>query len=120
MVPGADRQMMTTLRCSRCGISYPNQFLHQKCSVCGEKTNVIMDAPDDDWQKKVALANKHLSESVEIKPDKVEVWRTEQLVAAGFLNGSAAEIAANQQIDLHKAVELAQKAGPELAYRILT
>jgi len=114
---------MPTLRCSSCGINYPVHFQCRKCKVCGEATNEFSDdAPDTDWQKKVELAQKDMA--VYIPEDKsnqvqVDIWREEELIAAGFSEGSAAELAANVTIDLHKACELARAAGPEIAYRIL-
>lgn len=56
---------------------------------------------------------------IEVGPSKHILWRQEQLLAAGFDEVQAALIAGARQIDLHKAVDLAQKAGPELATKIL-
>ena len=48
-------------------------------------------------------------------------WRTEQLLAAGYGPSEAIELAENFQVDLHQAVELAERGcSPELAVDILT
>jgi hypothetical protein len=51
--------------------------------------------------------------------DPVPRWRFDQLIRAGFAPMIAEELAARKDIDLHRATELAQDAGPELAYRIV-
>lgn len=52
-------------------------------------------------------------------PEKHILWRQEQLLSAGFDEVQAALIAGARYIDLHKAMDLAEKAGPELATKIL-
>lgn len=52
-------------------------------------------------------------------PEKHILWRQEQLQRAGFDEVQAALIAGDRRIDLHKAMDLAEKAGPELATKIL-
>jgi ABC-type phosphate/phosphonate transport system substrate-binding protein len=50
----------------------------------------------------------------------VEAWRAEQLEHAGYGATAAAQIAARQDVDLHRAVELlSQGCPPELALKIL-
>jgi hypothetical protein len=50
----------------------------------------------------------------------IEAWRAEALERAGYGAQAAAEIAARQDIDLHRAVDLLAKGCPaELALRIL-
>jgi hypothetical protein len=73
------------------------------------------DPPDADWAEKVRMAN------VEAPTfeDPVPRWRFNQLLRAGFAPMIAEELAARKDIDLHRATELAQDAGPELAYRIV-
>jgi hypothetical protein len=108
---------MPAYRCSTCGIDYPNNFTYKKCRVCGEPTSGFSNIEaDPNWQDKVDLA----SIQPDVKPDPVVVWREEQLLSAGYSPGSSAQLADDKTLDLHKAVELAHKAGPELAYRILS
>lgn len=52
-------------------------------------------------------------------PEKHILWRQQQLQRAGFDEVQAALIAGARHIDLHKAMDLAEKAGPELATKIL-
>lgn len=58
-------------------------------------------------------------EPVVPKPEKHILWRQQQLQRAGFDEVQAALIAGDRRIDLHKAMDLAEKAGPELATKIL-
>jgi hypothetical protein len=52
--------------------------------------------------------------------DAVEAWRLEQLLAAGYPIATAEQLAARQDIDLHRALDLvARGCDPELAGRIL-
>jgi hypothetical protein len=52
--------------------------------------------------------------------ERVEGWRREELLRAGYPAAAAAELAARNDIDLHRAIELV-KGGcpPELASSIL-
>jgi hypothetical protein len=52
--------------------------------------------------------------------ERVEGWRREELLRAGYPAAAAAELAARTDIDLHRAIELV-KSGcpPELAHSIL-
>lgn len=108
---------MPAFRCSTCGINYPYHASYAQCQVCDGKTSVMGDAvPNADWEERVKLARLE-----DVAPDdRVYRWRFDQLRAAGFSEGSSAEMAFMRDIDLHRAVSLAQDAGPELAYRILT
>lgn len=49
----------------------------------------------------------------------VAQWRYRQLVNAGFGEVEAADMALRRDVDLHRAVDLAGRCGPEMAYRIL-
>lgn len=52
--------------------------------------------------------------------DEVVRWRCEQLVASGFADALAANIAQNAHYDLHALIELVERGcRPELAVRIL-
>ena len=57
---------------------------------------------------------------IETEQERVERWRTEEFLRAGFDPGAASELAARFDIDLHAAVELLDRGcAPELALRIL-
>lgn len=110
---------MGAFRCSKCDINYPYHTSHQACEVCGEKcAHAAMTPPHGDWEDRVHLAT--VQEKDVLADDRLYKWRFDQLKAAGFSVGSSYELASLRDVDLHKAVELAAKAGPELAYRILT
>ena len=52
--------------------------------------------------------------------ERVQHWRAEELVRAGYDPGDAVALAARQDIDLHLAVSLVQRGCPhELAIDIL-
>lgn len=52
--------------------------------------------------------------------DQVELWRYEQLVAAGFPAGAAFILATSPDVDLHAAVELLEHGCPvKVALKIL-
>jgi hypothetical protein len=56
----------------------------------------------------------------ETEMDKVEHWRAEELVRAGFDPSDAIALAARHDIDLHLAVELIEQGCPyETAIEIL-
>jgi hypothetical protein len=56
----------------------------------------------------------------ETESERVERWRAEELVRAGYDDESAAELAARSDVDLHRAVELLASGCPvELALQIL-
>ena len=57
---------------------------------------------------------------VETEQERVEHWRAEELVRAGFDPSDAVALAARHDIDLHLAVELVQQGCPyETAIDIL-
>ncbi len=56
----------------------------------------------------------------EFKLGKEEQWRYDQLLLAGFTESQSVFLAMSRgQVDLHEACALAERAGPELAYKIL-
>lgn len=59
-------------------------------------------------------------EIIETELDRVERWRTAELMRVGFAGDDAVALAACMDIDLHEAIELVQRGcPPELAVRIL-
>jgi hypothetical protein len=57
---------------------------------------------------------------IETELERVENWRTEELVRAGYTQTDAVALAARHDIDLHRAVELMKLGCPyELAIDIL-
>jgi hypothetical protein len=59
-------------------------------------------------------------EIIETELDRVERWRTAELMRVGFAGDDAVALAARLDIDLHEAIELVQRGcPPELAVRIL-
>jgi hypothetical protein len=59
-------------------------------------------------------------EIIETELDRVERWRTAELMRVGFAGDDAVVLAARLDIDLHGAIELVQRGcPPELAVRIL-
>ena len=66
----------------------------------------------------MAAADLHIAPETEM--DKVEHWRAEELVRAGFDPSDAIALAARHDIDLHLAVELIEQGCPyETAIDIL-
>ncbi|HEU6446169.1 MAG TPA: hypothetical protein VFL61_14030 [Gaiellaceae bacterium] len=60
----------------------------------------------------------HVLEDTEL--EKIERWRAEELVRAGFGTRAAGRLAARHDIDLHRAVGLLEQGcPPELAVKIL-
>jgi hypothetical protein len=58
--------------------------------------------------------------AVETELERIEHWRAEELVRAGFDPGDAVALAARHDIDLHLAVELIEQGCPyETAIEIL-
>jgi hypothetical protein len=56
----------------------------------------------------------------ETEQDRVEHWRAEELIRAGYEPSDAIALAARHDIDLHRAVELIQQGCPyETAIEIL-
>jgi hypothetical protein len=61
-----------------------------------------------------------VEEIVETELERVERWRADELMRAGFDPSSAFELAARLDIDLHAATELLDRGcSPELALQIL-
>ena len=59
-------------------------------------------------------------EIIETELDRVERWRTAELMRVGFAGDDAVALAARLDVDLHEAIELVQRGcPPELAVRIL-
>ena len=59
-------------------------------------------------------------EIVETELERVERWRTAELMRVGFAGDDAVALAARTDVDLHEAIELVQRGcPPELAVRIL-
>ena len=58
---------------------------------------------------------------VETETERVERWRTSELMRVGFPGDDAVALAARMDVDLHEAIELVQRGcPPELAIRILS
>ena len=59
-------------------------------------------------------------EIVETEVERVERWRTAELMRVGFAGDDAVALTARTDVDLHQAIELVQRGCPiELAVRIL-
>ena len=59
-------------------------------------------------------------EIVETELERVERWRTAELMRVGFAGDDAVALAARTDVDLHEAIELVGRGcPPELAVRIL-
>ena len=59
-------------------------------------------------------------EIIETELERVERWRTAELMRVGFAGDDAVALAARLDIDLHEAIELIERGcPPELAVRIL-
>ena len=57
---------------------------------------------------------------IETELDRVERWRTAELMRVGFAGDDAVALAARTDVDLHEAIELIERGcPPELAVRIL-
>ena len=57
---------------------------------------------------------------VETELERVERWRMEELLRAGYDPDAAAKLAARHDVDIHRAASmLAQGCPPDLALRIL-
>jgi hypothetical protein len=57
---------------------------------------------------------------VETELERVERWRTAELMRVGFPGDDAVALAARTDIDLHEAIELVQRGcPPDIAVRIL-
>jgi hypothetical protein len=61
-----------------------------------------------------------VEEIVETELERVERWRAEELMRAGYDPGAAHDLAARPDVDLHTARELLERGcPPELAAQIL-
>ena len=59
-------------------------------------------------------------DTIDTELDRVERWRTAELMRVGFAGDDAVALAARTDVDLHEAVELVRRGcPPELAVRIL-
>jgi len=59
-------------------------------------------------------------EIIETELERVERWRTSELIRVGFAGDDAVALAARFDVDLHQAIELVEHGcPPELAVRIL-
>jgi hypothetical protein len=57
---------------------------------------------------------------VETELERVERWRSDELMRAGFDPAAAIEIASNLEVDLHAAIDLLERGcSAELAVQIL-
>lgn len=102
--------------CQDCSTSFP-PVSDEECLVCGGRTILRQYvAVDPDWEKKVKDA--------EGKPDlslsKEALWRRDRLLEAGYNDNQALFLALAREVDLHKANSLAEAAGPDMAFRILS
>jgi hypothetical protein len=62
----------------------------------------------------------HDIDTVETETERVERWRTAELMRVGFPGDDAVALAARTDVDLHEAIELIKRGcPPELAVRIL-
>ena len=58
---------------------------------------------------------------IETELDRVERWRTAELMRVGFPGDDAVALAARLDVDLHEAISLVERGCPtELAIRILS
>lgn len=61
-----------------------------------------------------------VDEYIETELERVERWRTDALVRAGFNADQAASLAARSDVDLHAAIGLVERGcPPDVAVRIL-
>ena len=66
------------------------------------------------------MAMTAVEEIIETESERVERWRAEELMRAGYDPAAAADIAARSDIDLHGAIGLLERGCPaDLAVRIL-
>ena len=57
---------------------------------------------------------------IETETERVERWRTAELMRVGFAGDDVVALAARAEVDLHEAIELVRRGcPPELAYKIL-
>jgi hypothetical protein len=67
------------------------------------------------------MPTENVIEVVETELERVERWRTSELMRVGFPGDDAVALAARTDVDLHQAIELVQRGcPPDLAIRILS
>jgi hypothetical protein len=67
------------------------------------------------------MPTENVIEVVETELERVERWRTSELMRVGFPGDDAVALAARTDVDLHQAIELVQRGcPPALALRILS
>ena len=67
------------------------------------------------------MPTENVIEVVETELERVERWRTSELMRVGFRGDDAVALAARTDVDLHQAIELVQRGcPPDLAIRILS
>jgi hypothetical protein len=67
------------------------------------------------------MPSENVIEVVETETERVERWRTRELMRVGFPGDDAVALAARFDVDLHQAIELVQRGcPPDLAIRILS
>ena len=60
-------------------------------------------------------------DTIETETERVERWRTAELMRVGFAGDDAVALAARFDVDLHEAIGLVERGcPPELAIRILS
>jgi hypothetical protein len=61
-----------------------------------------------------------VQEIIETEQERVERWRAQELRRAGYDSAGASELAARNDVDLHRAIELLERGcPPDLALAIL-
>lgn len=113
---------MAAYRCLNCDLNWPQPG---ECKACGNLTQMQFWAKVDK-KEKLEQAVKAAGPAQEQKKleemqvlDKVQKWRYQALKNAGFHEVEALFLATNRNVDLHQAVDLAAKAGADMAYEIL-
>lgn len=103
--------------CSVCGIHFPPDNVI-KCRICeGQTTWQPFVDYHKDWEEKVEAAR---VPEPDYSLSKEAAWRRDQLLRAGYSDTQALFLALAREIDLHDAQKLAAKAGPDMAFRILS
>lgn len=105
--------MSESQSCPKCLIRYPPKE-YDHCPVCAGALVNNPYPPSDGWERMVAkLRGDDLD-------DPVVKWRFGQLLRAGQSPMQAESLAWRRDVDLHRAVSITEKAGPDLAFQILT
>src|SRR6266566_2456244 len=83
-----------------------------------DKANIPVGRADENLVKEVGMSA--VEEVVESEIERVERWRVEELMRAGFDPLAAGQIALRSDVDLHQAIGLIAHGCPvDLAVRIL-